>query len=125
MPITSKNNSANGDNRNLIVAYVVTIVLVAVLVFIMFNAGSWLSSNNVSAPQVFTPSQRVSEKDLRFGLFDDAKFLSLSPLLTDAERKQLEQSENPQPQTENPTGTVRPDTGAKRELRRSNPFLPF
>ncbi len=120
----------NRENRNIIAAYTVTVCLVALLVVLIMNV------NNLFFPDVpqpvtqFTPAARglVNQEDLRFSLFDDAKFRSLAPLLSDKERRALELSETATP-APGPDGTItpttKPATTTRREVRRSDPFLPF
>lgn len=120
----------NRENRNIIAAYAVTICLVGLLIVVIMNVNTrFFPDTPLESPQ-FTPAARgvVSQDELRFGLFNDAKFRSLRPLLTDAERRDLEKLETPAPKPgENGviTDTVKPTPGSKREVRRSNPFLPF
>lgn len=119
----------NPENRNIVFAYAATVLIVAALIVLIMNVNNLFFPDAPAPVTQFTPAARglVTQEDLRFGLFNDAKFRSLRPLLSDAERRALEASETvqPTPDQNGPiTGTAVPSSG-KREVRRSNPFLPF
>lgn len=111
------------ENKNLLSAYGITIGIVIVLSLVIFNFNRWFFPDDTLSLTAFTPASRglVSEKDLKFGLFNDEKFKKLEPLLTEADIKRIEE----ETATQAPTGTVRPSIQARREVRHSDPFAPF
>ncbi|HRH33288.1 MAG TPA: hypothetical protein PK720_04090 [bacterium] len=116
----------NQQDKNIVLVYALTVVVAGILVVVIMNFNGWFFSDDNTSPSEFTPAGRdtVGKKDIDTTLFIDEKFRSLGPLLSPQEIKRLEDIEN-QPvdsqDIEVPTGAVRP----KREVRHSNPFIPF
>ncbi len=106
------------ENRNLLVAYSITLAIAVFLLVVIANFNDWFFPNDELKLSEFTPSSRgmISERDLRFGLLSDQKFTSLEPIL---DSTQLQEETNPS------TTTVRPVVRQPIELRRGNPFQPF
>ncbi len=110
------------ENKNLLTAYGITVGIVIALLIVIMNFNAWFFPDAEISLTDFTPISRglVTEKDLKFGLFNDEKFKTLAPIMTEADIKRLEAEEGAAV-----TGTVRPSVQARRELRHSDPFSPF
>ncbi len=110
------------ENKNLLTAYGITVGVVAVLLVVIVNFNGWFFPDAELSLTNFTPASRglVSEKELKFGIFNEDKFKTLTPLLTEADIKRLEAEE-----AAATTGTVKPSVQPRREVRHSDPFNPF
>ncbi len=121
----------NQENKHLLTAYIVTIAVAALLLVVIINFNRWFFPDTVQPLSEFTPTARgvVSEQDLKFDLLGQEKFRSLSPLVSEAELKRLEEEAaaavTPGSDGTVPTGTVKPSVRPRREVRHSNPFSPF
>lgn len=118
------------DNKHLITAYAVTVAVAGLLIVVIINFNQWFFPDTPESLTQFTPTARgvVSEEELKFDLFKEEKFRSLQPLVSEAEIKELERQEaaqTPSVPGETPTGTTKPSVRPRREVRHSNPFLPF
>jgi|GEM_PF-1544115 len=112
------------ENKNLILTYVITLAIAALLIVVIFNFNNWFFPNDQMSLSSFKPSSRglINERDLRFNVLDDKKFTSLEPILS---KEQLSVSE-PQGENNNTvTGTEQPSVRQPIELRHGNPFEPF
>ena len=121
----------NQENKNLITTYVLTLIIVGLLIFVIMKFNAWFPGTHPGDGAEFTPASRgvISQNDLKLGLFNDAKFRSLGPLLSPEEMKRLEAEERastPSGQVSGTvTGTAKPPVVIKREVRHDNPFIPF
>ncbi|MGYP000888428525 len=119
----------NEENKHLIIVYVATVAIAAILIVVIINFNRWFFPDQPAELAQFTPASRgiIGQEDLNFNLFNEQKFRSLGPLLTEEEIKKLEESEAPKPPSEGTpvTGTTKPPLTVKREVRHSNPFNPF
>lgn len=115
----------NQQDKYIIIMYAATVVVVGVLVVVIMNFNTWFLNPEGPAQSGFTPAARdtVGGEDVKADLFSEAKFKALGPLITDEELKQTQET----PVSETPGGTSgSPATSpTRREVRKSNPFIPF
>jgi hypothetical protein len=113
----------SSENKNLITIYSITFVAAVLLIVVIINFNSWFFPNGQSSLTAYTPAARglISDKDLRFGVLSDNKFISLKPILT---ADQLAEG-TPVSTSEGVTNTVTSTVSPVFELRHANPFNPF
>lgn len=110
------------SNKSLIITYSIAIGICGVLVFVIMHFNSWFFPNKELKLNTYTPGSRgiISEKDLKFGVLSDKKFISLEPILSPNELPK-EETTSKEEGTVNTKPVVRPIV----ELRYSSPFEPF
>jgi len=113
------------QDKNIVSVYVVTVIVTAVLVFVIINFNSWFFSDEQPVESQYTPVTRntIGKDDFKSDIFTRDTFRSLGPLLTEAELKQLDTMSIQLPG--GASGTITPTARPKREVRRGNPFIPF
>lgn len=112
----------NRQDKSIIIIYVTTLVMVGVLIVVIMNFNTWFLEVSPVSQSSFTPVARntVGKDDIKDQILKETKFKSLGPLLTAEEIKRLQAEEAVEnEEEEGGGGTVR------REVRKSNPFLPF
>lgn len=116
----------NQQDKYIIIMYVATVTVVGALVVVIMNFNTWFLNPEGPAQSGFTPAARdtVGGDDVKADLFSEAKFKALGPLVTDEEVKQAQGSEAPGSETPDSTGGTS-TSPVRREVRKSNPFIPF
>lgn len=115
----------SSENKNLITIYAVTLGVAVVLVVVIVNFNKWFFPNSQTInTSSYTPASRgmISDKDLRFGVLSDKKFIGLKPILTPS---QLAEGTPVNPSGGTITSTVTPTTSPSFGLRHASPFDPF
>lgn len=113
------------QDKNIVSVYLVTIIVTAVLVFVIINFNNWFFNDTQPVESQYTPVTRntIGADDFQSDVFARDSFRSLGPLVTEAELKELDTKPSILPGGS--TGTITPTVRPKREVRRSNPFIPF
>jgi hypothetical protein len=113
------------QDKNIVSVYLATIIVAAALVFVIINFDSWFFSDEQPVESLYTPVTRntIGADDFKSDIFKRDTFRALGPMLTDQELKQLDTMGVQLPG--GASGTITPTAKPKREVRRSNPFIPF
>lgn len=112
----------NRQDISILTVYAVTLVIVGILVVVLMNFNSWFLISSEAPQSGYTPAARntVAEDDIKNDFLSQPKFKTLGPLLSEDEIKKIQAEENQDGEADGePTPIVR------REVRKSNPFLPF